>query len=46
MMQLHMPKSFVFHNKKVEEDKGREYTWCWSIKYWEENSIIHSFVDS
>jgi hypothetical protein len=41
-----MPNSFIFHSKKVREDEGREYTWCWSIKYWEEKSITHSFVDS
>ncbi len=45
-----MPKNFVFHSKKVKEDKGIEYTWCSSIKYWEENPLlipllIASYVD-
>jgi len=46
MMWLQMSKNFVFYSKNVREDERREYTWCWSIKYWEKNSITHSFVDS
>jgi hypothetical protein len=41
-----MPKSFVLHNKNVGEDEGREYSWCQSIKYWEDNSITQSFANS
>jgi len=41
-----MPKSFIFYSRNVKENERREYTWCQSIKYWEENSITHSFVDS